>query len=372
MNILHVSAVNSWGGGEKQIELLSRAMEKSYPQARNLILCARGDLFHQRLKKTNLAFLTAPLAFKVDPRFIWKLIDTCKREKTDLIHLHDPTALSLAVMADHFWSLPPFVFSKKTSFPIKQRKTSLYKYNYPKIKKIFCVSEATRSICAKSIRQPAKVLTLYHGIDLGHQQSATGELDIRQRYKIPEGKKIIGNIANHIRAKDLHTLIKTANRLINIEGRDDFHFVQIGNFARQGTPLLKRAVQQYGLEDHFSFLGFRENASALIPQFDFSVMTSQSEGLPQFIYESFYHRIPVISTAVGGVPEIIQHRSNGLLAPAHDDKKLCENILFLASNEELITKFARISYRKLITRHTSDLMAEKTFTEYKKILNERF
>ena len=371
MKILHVSGVKNWGGGENQIQLLCREFKNHHPEIENLILCIKDGSLARHLEKTNLKFHTAPLALKIDPRFILKLIRVCNLEKIDLIHLHDPTALSLAVMADHFKELPPFVLSKKTSFPIKPRRQSLYKYNYPKIKKIFCVSEATRKICIKSIKFPEKVLTLYHGIDRNSQASSRNTYNIRERLKIPVEKKIIGNIGNHIRAKDLHTLIKTANQLINFENRSDFHFVQIGKFAKERTNLLKLAVKQYGLEENFSFLGFRENASALIPQFDISIMTSQSEGLPQFIFESFFHKVPVISTSVGGIPEIISHKSNGLLAEAHDDKKLCENILFLVNNEELIPKFAEISHQKLLKNFTSELMAEKTLTEYKKILNER-
>lgn len=371
MKILHVSGVKNWGGGENQIEVLCREFKNHHPEVQNLIFCIQKGCLNRRIEKTDLEYLTAPLAFKIDPRFIWKLIAVCNKDKIDLIHLHDPTALSLAVLADHFKDLPPFVFSKKTSFPIKPRKRSLYKYNYPKIRKIFCVSEATRKVCAKSIQYPENVLSLYHGIDLDLQHSSRYNYNIRESLKIPLEKKIIGNIANHIKPKDLHTLIKTANQLINIEKRSDFYFVQIGSFAKERTNSLKLAIKQYGLEEHFSFLGFRENASALIPQFDISIMTSQSEGLPQFIYESFFHRVPVISTSVGGIPEIITHKYNGLLAKAHDDKKLCENILFLANNEELIPKFAKISYQKLLENFTSEIMAEKTLTEYKNILNER-
>lgn len=371
MKILHVSGVKNWGGGENQIQVLCREFKNHHPEIQNLILCIKNGCLSRHLEKTDLKFHTAPLALKIDPRFILKLIRVCNREKIDLIHLHDPTALSLAVMADHFKELPPFVLSKKTSFPIKPRRQSLFKYNYPKIKKIFCVSETTRKICIKSIKSPEKVLTLYHGIDRNLEAFSRNTYNIRESLNIPAKKKIIGNIANHIRAKDLHTLIKTANQLINIENRSYFHFVQIGNFKKERTDSLKLMVKQYGLEEHFSFLGFRENASGLIPQFDISIMTSQSEGLPQFIYESFLHRVPVISTSVGGIPEVICHKANGLLAEAHDEKKLCENILFLSNNEELIPKFVEISYNKLLQNFTSDIMAEKTLIEYKKILNER-
>ncbi|WP_372919155.1 glycosyltransferase family 4 protein [Salegentibacter sp.] len=371
MNILHLSAVNNWGGGENQIELLCREFKEHYPEVKNQILCKKGKLFHKRLEKTNLKFLTASLAFQMDPRYIRRIISICKKENIDLIHIHDSTALSLAIIADNLADLPPMVFSKKTSFPIRNRKQSLYKYNHPKLKKIFCVSKKTRNVTSEGIQDENKLVTLYHGIDPELQRNLKPGLDLRNFLKIPSERKIIGNIANHIEAKDLQTLVKTANQLINRENRKDFHFVQIGGFEKPRTSSLLQEVKQFGLEEHFSFLGFRENAAALIPQFDISIITSESEGLPQFIYESFFHKIPVISTGVGGISEIITHKINGLLAQAHDHKKLCENILILAENEELIPKFAEISHQMVLQNFTSEIMMEKTLIEYKKILHER-
>ena len=51
-----------------------------------------------------------------------------------MVHLHDPTALTLCVIADKISrQIPKMIFAKKTSFPIKDRKSTLYKYNYKKI-----------------------------------------------------------------------------------------------------------------------------------------------------------------------------------------------------------------------------------------------
>lgn len=370
MKILHLSAVQNWGGGEKQIENLSIYFQENLPEVKNLIFCSRNGWFHKRLLKTNLEFTTAPQKIKSDPRFVFKLIAFCKVEKPDLIHIHDPTALMLAIMADKLHKLPPFILSKKTSYPIKPRKRTLFKYNYPKIKTILCVSEATRRVAEPSIKNPEKLKRLYHGMNIEGQEKLKAGFSLRKYLEIPPEKEIIGNIANHIRPKDLETLVKTANHLINTGGRKDVHFVQIGHFSGM-TPALQALIKAYGLESNFSFINFQENASAFIPQFDVSVISSNSEGLPQFILESFYYKIPVISTAVGGIPEIISHRENGLLAKAHDAKKLSKNLMFLMENKTLIPKFTEISYEKLMRNFTSEIMAKNTLNEYKKILNER-
>lgn len=370
MKILHLSAVKKgWGGGENHIENLCRELQSSHPEVENLIFCVRGGKFHQRLKKTEIPYTTSVLGIKVDPRYVIRLINICKKEKIDLIHIHDPTALTLAVMADKFAELPPFIFSKKTSFPIKQRKQTLFKYNYSKIGRILCVSDETKKIAAESISDSSKLKTIYHGTNLGTKSDKT-PFCLREKLKISEEKKIVGNIANHIRAKNLETFVEMVNELVNVQQRKDLVFVQIGDFTER-TDELRKKVKEYQLEKHLFFLGFMPDASNFIPQFDLLVMTSQSEGVPGVIYEAFYHGTPVVSTEVGGIPEIITHGQNGLLSPAHHPKKLAKNVVNLAKNEDLCRKFAGNAKKKLLENYTTAKMAEETLKEYKKVLDER-
>lgn len=367
MTILHISAVKTWGGGENHIETLCYELKQSNPEIRNIVLCVKNTLFHQRLNDTQIEFITAPLAYNLDLRFSFKIIALCKNKKVDLIHIHDPSAIALTILADKFVTLPPFIFSKKTSFPIKEKKLTLYKYNYHKIKKYLCVSEETRRITLESIKDKDKVLTVYQGTSITNKSSETDFL-LRKKFAIEESKKIVGIIGNHIRAKNLETFIETVNIIVNVKKRTDIIFVQIGSFTNR-TKDLTTKVQELKLENYIHFLGYVPKASNFIPQFDALLMTSQSEGIPEVIFESFYHKKPVISTNVGGISEILQDEINGLLSSKQNPEMLSEKIIYLFNNKELGEKFVTISYQKLITNYTASVMAQKTLKEYKNILN---
>lgn len=366
MTILHVSAVKNWGGGENQIETLCHELKQSNPDVNNIVLCVKNKQFHNRLEQTNIKFETASLAYNLDFRFSLKIIKACKKHKVDVIHIHDPSAIVLTIIADKLSKLPPFIFSKKTSFPIKNKRLTLYKYNYPKIKKIFCVSDETRRICEKSIYDKDKLITIYHGTSLLNKSSETPYL-LRDQFKIDPSKKIIGNIGNHIRAKNLETFVKTINHIINVKKRTDFFFIQIGTFTDR-TEYLMDKIKELKLENHVAFLGYAPNASNFIPQFDAFLMTSQSEGVPGVIYESFYHKTPVISTNVGGIPEIIEDNINGLLTPKHSPELLSEKIIHLFENETLINQFTSISHEKLMQNFLASTMAKKMLQEYQNVV----
>lgn len=369
MNILHLSAVKNWGGGENHIENLCRELNELAPEVNNRILCIEDSPFHQKLSKSEISVVPAKLAFKMDPRYFLELINTCKSGGIDLIHIHDTTALTLAVMGNKFYDLPPFIFSKKTSFPIKPRKRTLYKYNHPKIKRILCVSKATQKITAESITDLGKLSCIYHGTNTKYLNGSK-PMDLRRKFQIKKEAFLIGNIANHIRSKNLETFIKVANELINQNQLKDLHFIQIGSFT-QKTKHLIELVKEFNLEQHITFTGFIPGAAGIIPQFDLSLMTSQSEGLPQFIYESFYHEVPVVSTNVGGISELIEDNENGLLAPAHDYKTLAIQIVKLIKDPGLRKKLSTGSRKNIQENFTTTIMAQKTLTEYKNVLNGR-
>jgi glycosyltransferase involved in cell wall biosynthesis len=371
MKILHLSAVKNWGGGENQIELLCEEFKSDFPEVENLILCVKKGLFHKKLKNTDLKFQTAALSFNFDLRYNLKVVKICKEKRIDLIHIHDPKALSLVVLADKFYNLPLMVFSKKTSFPIKNREQTIYKYNYPKLKSILCVSKKTREIAAEKIKDQNRLKTIYHGISIKKQKQLSAKFKLRKELTLPDDVIIVGNIGNHIPAKDLIVFIETAEKILRQQKGLKFHFVQVGQFTPDTSTFLK-LLKTKKIESHISFLGFKENASTIIPQLDFLLLTSISEGVPNVIYEAFYHKTPVISTNVGGIPEIVTHMENGLLADAKDAEKLAELLLFLQENKVLISRFIENGHKKLVENFTTKQMAQQTLQEYKNVLNGRY
>lgn len=366
MNILHISAVKNWGGGENHIENLCLELKRSNPEVNNLVLCTRGKKFHQRLKGSGIDHETAPLKVNFDARFIFKIINLCKSRKIDLIHLHDPRAMALAIFADKFFNLPPFVFSKKISFPVKRRKQTLYKYNYSKIKKYLCVSNHTKAIMADAVLDREKLTTIYHGTRIDNKSDQTPFL-LRKEFGITDSEVIIGNIANHHKAKKLETFIDVADYLINEKNHKDFHFVQIGTFTER-TPALEEKIKELKLEQNVHLLGYTPNASNFLPQFDITLITSSNEGMPQVIYESFYHKVPVVSTNVAGIPEIVKDGKNGFLADKFDHIKLSELILHVRNNPEEMKEITERSRKDLLEKYTTTQMAQNTLAEYKRIV----
>ncbi|UJH92199.1 glycosyltransferase family 4 protein [Antarcticibacterium sp. 1MA-6-2] len=369
MNILHFSAVKSWGGGGNYIENLVYELSKSNPEVKSLIVVARDGQFHDRLKNSQFLYSTVPLAINVDPRAVFKLISLCKKHRIDLVHLHGATSLTLAVIATKMAELPPFIFSKKTSFPIKNRKRTLFKYNHPQIKKIICVSEEVRRITESAIVDKEKLVTIYDGTRTD-EKPISQSYELRKMLNLSAETKIIGHIGNHIKAKDLETWIAAINELVNIRKNQNLFFVQIGTFSKL-TPAIQQKVEEYNLEESIKILGYLPDASAFMPEFEILMLSSKSEGLPQVIFEAAKYKVLMVSTNVGGIPEFIDHKVNGLLSGKEDAVGLAENVEVLLANPELGKTFAERSHKKLFPEFSTEYMAQKTLQEYRKVLKSR-
>ena len=77
MNILHISGVRNWGGGENHIENLYNEIKTIDPTINQTILCVKEGRFAKTLKQKKIPFTEAKLVLKIDPRFIFKIIYTC-------------------------------------------------------------------------------------------------------------------------------------------------------------------------------------------------------------------------------------------------------------------------------------------------------
>ncbi len=100
----------------------------------------------------------------------------------------------------------------------------------------------------------------------------------------------------------------------------------------QYARTLRRFVERSGLDDSVRFLGWREDVPALLGQSAALVLSSHREGVPHVIREAMFAEVPVVATAVGGVPEAVKDGETGFLVSPSDTDELGECIDYLLSH----------------------------------------
>lgn len=130
-------------------------------------------------------------------------------------------------------------------------------------------------------------------------------------------------------------------------------------------------ISKYGLSDIVSFEGWvsGDKKIELLNKVDAYILPSYHEGLPISILEAMSYSLPIISTNVGGIPEILKNGENGFIMSPGDKDAMYRAILELMNNEKLRMDMGKASYSK-VQEHMPSFVERQLNDLYRSLLNE--
>ena len=140
-----------------------------------------------------------------------------------------------------------------------------------------------------------------------------------------------------------------------------------------GSGPLRSRLEEYasdkGIQGHTVFTGYRADIGEILDQIDISVVSSDSEGLPMVVLESMAAGTPVVSTAVGGIPELVVDGETGILVPPGNPQALSDAILNLVRDTDLRNAMGKASMSRVELNFSTVIMVEKYCAAYDKLLD---
>lgn len=109
---------------------------------------------------------------------------------------------------------------------------------------------------------------------------------------------------------------------------------------------IERRLKEKGLEDRLILEGRKPKASALWLEAQFGVLASHEEGFPNAVLEAMAAGVPMVATAVGGVPELLEDGITGFIVPAREPKAMADAILQLMTDAELRSEVGAAARRQ--------------------------
>ncbi len=272
----------------------------------------------------------ALLATRPPGRWVLELRRRLRRDPVDVIHVHSPAlAAATRVMVRSLGRKRPAVmYTEHNRWPRYHPMTRwVNRLTYRLDDDHVAVSDDVRETVDARCRDSVDVLV--HGIDIdGVRAHRTERSDVRAELGIGDDEVVIGIVANLRAQKGYDLLLRAARRVVDEAPRCRFVAVGQGPLADQVATWHR----EQGLGDRFLLLGYRADALRVMSGFDVFTLASTHEGLPVALMEAFALGLPVVATAVGGIPQAVTDGVEGVLVPPGDEEALAAALVHVASD----------------------------------------
>jgi glycosyltransferase involved in cell wall biosynthesis len=335
---------------------------------------AEGDMT-DLLKKAGVSCHILPsLGRAISPLDDWvslaKLFNLIRRWRPDIVHTHTAKAGALGRIAARMARVPVVVHTFhghvfRGYWPAARAGVVVWMERVLARLSvaIVTVSERMRSeLLEFRIAPPEKVYVLPLGMDLQacvHCASKQGEF--RAELGIPEDEPLVGIVGRMVPIKNHTLFLQTASHLLQngFDGR--FVIVGDGELAKE----LAVTAHDLGVANRVYFVGWRRDLDRIYADIDVVVNTSINEGTPVALIEAMAARVPVVATAVGGVPDMIVPNENGYLVPSGDAEAMASAIRLALSAPHSLLDAAQDT---VLERHELAPMLDRATQLYHKLL----
>lgn len=162
-----------------------------------------------------------------------------------------------------------------------------------------------------------KLKVIENGVDLAKFGGAAGErAAVRAELGIPDGAWVVGSVGRLAPEKVYPLLVRAAAPLLGANAR----LVLVGDGSEAGA--IRSEIEARGVAPFVVMAGVRHDIPRLLAAMDAFALSSRLEGLPLCALEAMAARLPVVATAVGGLPALIQDGATGFLVPSGDERAL--------------------------------------------------
>ncbi|MDV7751305.1 glycosyltransferase [Enterococcus casseliflavus] len=261
-----------------------------------------------------------------------------KRINPEIVHCHSSKAGVLGRFAAKvnktnkiFYTPHAFSFLSSEFTSLKRMVFILIErlFGYIATDIIFCVSKSEyKEAIKENIAPDRKIKVIYNGLP---EIKEKVNFDIRRNLQIDEKSVLIGNNARLNDQKNPFLFLEIAKCVIS--ENNNFHFIWIGDGPLKED--IEKKISELNLESNVHLLGNRTDSELIVAQYDVFLSTSNFEGLPYAVIESLRAGVPVLSTKIVGMDELINKETGYYLPKIFNGKNIVDIIKILMKLDQI-------------------------------------
>jgi glycosyltransferase involved in cell wall biosynthesis len=300
----------------------------------------------------------------LDPMLIARLARWLRRARIELVHTHNRMALIYGAPAGRL-ARARVVHTKHGNNP--KGGTRLFAGNLAGrcVDAFVAVSDETAAFARKRREiEERKLLVIPNGIELGRFHPAPAVRDrIRRELGIPADAWVVGTVGRVAAEKNQALLLRAMAPLLGPSMR----LIVAGDGPLM--PELTRLAASLGVTAHAHLLGVRRDVPDLLNAFDVFALSSDTEGLPLVVLEAMATGLPVLSTRVGGVPNVLDEGVTGYLVAKGDEAALRDRAVRLRDDPAAARACGAHARQAAITRFSAARMQRDYLDLYARVLS---
>lgn len=379
--VLHVHALPVVSGSGINTLLTMRDIDRGRFDSE--LACAPGGELESLVKSSGLVFHPFPQFVQpVDPQndimALLRLTGFLLRNRYQIIHTHNSKTGFIGRLAGRLARVPVvihtvhgFAFHDQEAKWRQRLFRSLERMAARWCDRMIFISQPLIDWAMKEkiLLDERKVIKVYSGIEIDRFRPATEMEKQKNRDKLglSENDVVVGTVSKLWEGKGHATLIE-AFSIVRQEKKES-KLVIVGDGPIRCD--LESLVRRKGMENSVIFTGFQMDVVPAISTLDVSVLPSFFEGMGRVLLESMAMGIPVIGSAVGGIPDLIRHGKEGFLVPPGDPNALAGAIRTLLGDPVLARRMGLAGIDRVSETFSSREMVRQIEQVYIEALSEK-
>jgi glycosyltransferase involved in cell wall biosynthesis len=363
MRVLHTEWSDGWGGQERRVMSDLVGMRERGHQV--FLVTRPGTRIGKEAELAGIPVFRLAMASNLDLISVVRLALLLRRQNIEVVNTHSGVDTWVGSLAAKLARVPALVRSRHLHLPLKRSWLNFVHY-LPDA--LVASGETMRGYLIKDCGFPApKVVSIPTGIrfeslaPLRDRAAVRKELGVAAEAFLILMVGVIRGVKRHeLALRALHVLVET------VPGAQ---LVLAGEGPMR--PDMERLAEQLGLADRVLFLGQRSDVGDLMNAADVLLLTSRSEGVPQAVTQALGLGLPVVATAVGGVPELVTHEQTGQLVPPEDVPAVAAALARVVQDIEWAKQLGAKGREHVRSRFSLDAMLDSTEGLYRTLLNGR-
>lgn len=284
-----------------------------------------------------------------DVQCVRRLAAFAREQRADVIHAHQYTPFFYSRAPGWIGRRPPVLFTEHGRFhpDLPNRKRMVFNRLFLRgCDRVVAVGKAVkRALVANEGIPPARIDVIYNGVRLDDfLPSAAHRAAVRSELGIDPAAPVAIQVARLDYLKDHGTALRTAAKVR--EKLPGFQLILVGEGPER--PKIEAQIADLGLAGTVRMLGLRTDIPRLLAAADVFLLTSISEGIPVTLIEAMGAELPVVSTDVGGVGEVVAGQETGLLVVGGDSQRLSEATLELLCDPDRRRALGQAARRRAV------------------------